>query len=290
MRVRLRVPMSRVAALAWVLVAIAATARPAVAAAPTAGPACAAQRAPNVLLRSKTARVSGTVSAASNAPLHFSGRVDVDTGNAELNIPFSDLLSGIPLGGRVTVRLVGDAVYADLHALYALAGTAPSGLEGQRWLRVDNFSIPISTPPLQGLLAAGGPGTIVELLRGAITCERVGTDTVAGLQAAHDRGTASARRGLTGEPETRRASLEPRLARLSGPITFDAWIDEQGRVRKLSASAQAAVPGTPGVIRFRVQLRFSAFGVPVGVEAPPPGETLGATPLPPSTAPTTPGP
>lgn len=171
----------------------------------------AAQRAPNALLRSKTARISRQVSAGSDAALHFTGRVDVETGNAELNIPFSDLLAGFPLSGRVTVRLVGDAVYADLHALYGLAGTAPSGLEGQRWLRVDDFAIPISTPPLQGLLAAGGPGTVVELLRGAVSCKRV-------------------------------------------------------------------------------QLRLSAFGVPVGVEAPPPGETLGEPPTVPTTEPVSPVP
>jgi hypothetical protein len=286
----MRVHTAPVAVLTGLLVALGATAPQAVASTPSAAPSCAAQRAPNALLRSKTVRISGQVSADSDAALHFSGRVDLETGNAELNIPFADLLAGLPLSGRVTVRLVGDAVYADLHALYGLAGTAPSGLEGQRWLRVDDFAIPISTPPLQGLLAAGGPGTVVELLRGAVTCKRVGTDDVAGIQAAHYRGTASARRGLTGAPETRRASLEPRLARVSGRITFDAWIDEQGRVRKLSMHTQAKIPGTGSVIGFDVQLRLSAFGVPVGVEAPPPGETLGEPPTVPATEPVSPEP
>ena len=242
------------------------------------------------MLGAKTARITGQVSSDSDAALHLTGRVDFETGNAELHIPFSDLLAGIPLSGQVTVRLVGDAVYADLHALYGLAGTAPSGLEGQRWLQVDDFAIPISTPPLQGLLAAGGPGTLVEVLRGATTCARVGTDTVDGVQATHYRGTASARRGLTGAPETRRRSLEPRLARVSGRITFDVWIDERGRVRKLAMNASATIPGTGSVIAFKLRLRFSAFGVAVGVVAPPPGETLGAVPTPPPAEPAIPPP
>jgi hypothetical protein len=279
-----------VVVLTSVLVGVAALGPTAVASAPVVSPECAAQRGPNVLLGAKTARINGQVSSDSDAALHFSGRVDFESGNAELHVPFSELLAGIPLSGQVTVRLVDDAVYADLHALYGLAGTAPSGLEGQRWLQVNDFAIPISTPPLQGLLAAGGPETVVELLRGAVTCERIGTDTVDGIEAAHYRGTASARRGLTGAPETRRTSLEPRLARVSGRITFDAWIDERGRVRKLSMNANATIPGTGSVIAFKVRLRLSAFGVPVGVEAPPPGETLGAVPTPPPTEPAIPPP
>lgn len=245
-----------------------------------------------MLLRKKTARLTARLSADSDtgAPLHLSGRVDFTTGNTEVRVPFADLAGGIPFSGDVTVRLVDGAVYVDLHALYGLAGTAPTGLEGQRWLRVDDIDeIPLATLALKGLLAAGGPGTVVELLRGVVTCERVGSGDVDGIKAAHYRGRIDVKRALTDAPESIRANLRARLEHVSGQVSFDAWIDEVGRVRKLDVSAAGDLP-TKGATVFHLVVRLSAFGVPVGVEAPPPGETLGATPLPPSTEPIFPTP
>jgi hypothetical protein len=245
-----------------------------------------------VLLRAKTARVNGRLSADTDSgePLHVSGRVDFTTGNAEVRVPFADLAGGVPFSGDVTVRLVDGAVYVDLHALYGLAGTAPTGLEGQRWLRVDDIDeIPLATQALQGVIAAGGPGTVVELLRGVQTCERVGTGDVDGIKAVHYRGRIDVKRALAGAPESIRTSLRARLAHVSGQVSFDAWIDEVGRVRKLDVTAAGDLP-TKGATVFHLVVRLSAFGVPVGVEAPPPGETLGATPLPPRTEPEIPAP
>jgi hypothetical protein len=141
--------------------------------------------------------------------------------------------------GRLTVTLPQDPAGAEEHrpitelltpgALFMKNRGA--GVPADKWVRVDTTTLS------DGNLVTGGatdPYAAAELLRGARTATYVGRTEVAGTPVRHYRGVAdiglAARGASAGNRKALRAAAK---GFATAEVPFDAYLDDQGRVRKV---------------------------------------------------------
>ncbi|MET9656875.1 hypothetical protein [Streptomyces sp. NPDC006510] len=174
--------------------------------------------------------------------------------------------------GRLTVVLPKDAAGQDEHrpitellapgALYMMNRGA--GVPTDKWVRVDTTAL------ADGNLVTGGvtdPMAAAELLRGARQVTYVGKTVLAGVPVRHYRGTADI--GLAARaaaPGSRGALAAAAKGFRKGMVPFEAYLDEQGRLRKVRHRFSFANEG-PAVEVVSTTL-FFGFGVPVSVQLP----------------------
>ncbi|MEV8456406.1 hypothetical protein AB0467_23670 [Streptomyces sp. NPDC052095] len=178
--------------------------------------------------------------------------------------------------GRLTVVLPQDAAGTDAHrpitellapgALYMKNRGA--GVPEDKWVRIDTTTL------ADGNLVTGGatdPMAAAELLRGARQVTYVGWTEIAGVRVRHYRGTAdlalAARRA---GPGSRAALAAAAKGFRTDAVPFDAYLDEQGRLRKVRHRFGFAGEG-PAVEVVSTTL-LSGFGAPVSVRLPAGGD------------------
>ncbi|MFD0340639.1 hypothetical protein ACFVH0_18500 [Streptomyces sp. NPDC127117] len=174
--------------------------------------------------------------------------------------------------GRLTVVLPKDAAGEDEHrpitellapgALYMMNRGA--GVPADKWVRVDTTTLE------DGNLVTGGvtdPMAAAELLRGARQVTYMGVTDLAGVAVRHYRGTADI--GLAAReaaPGSRGALAAAAKGFSRDTVSFDAYLDEQGRLRKVRHRFGFANEG-PAAEVVSTTLLFG-FGVPVSVRLP----------------------
>ncbi|MGW1844783.1 hypothetical protein [Streptomyces sp. NPDC001966] len=174
--------------------------------------------------------------------------------------------------GRLTVVLPEDAAGEDEHrpitellapgALYMMNRGA--GVPADKWVRVDTTTLE------DGNLVTGGvtdPMAAAELLRGARQVTYVEKTVLAGVPVRHYRGTADI--GLAAReaaPGSRGALAAAAKGFSRDTVPFDAYLDEQGRLRKVRHRFSFANEG-PAVEVVSTTLLYG-FGVPVSVRLP----------------------
>lgn len=170
--------------------------------------------------------------------------------------------------GRFVVVLPKDPAGAEEHrpitelmasgALYMKNRGA--GVPADKWVRIETASLS------DGNLVTGGatdPLAAAELLRGVRKASYVGETAVAGVEVRHYRGTADLPAAAKSASEGQRRALAAAAKGFSrSGVPFDAYLDEQGRLRKLRqhfSVANAEVASTT--------LLYD-FGAPVDVRLP----------------------
>ncbi|WP_103889589.1 hypothetical protein [Actinacidiphila yanglinensis] len=152
--------------------------------------------------------------------------------------------------GELVLLLPKDAVGKEEHkpitelmtpgALYMKNRGA--GVPAGKWVRVDTTRIP------DGNLVTGGatePLAAAELLRGAEDVTYAGTVRMQGVQVRHFRGTTDiARAARTASPAVRGPLAAAARGFTVTRVPFDAWLDPQGRLRKLSEQFTMTVSGS----------------------------------------------
>ncbi|MFR9800336.1 hypothetical protein ACL02U_31230 [Streptomyces sp. MS06] len=159
-------------------------------------------------------------------------------------------------GTRVTIR--GSGVYDFRHRLGRLTVVLPrdpagrsehrpitellapgalfmknrgAGVPADKWVRVDTAELS------DGNLVTGGatdPYAAAEVLRGTRSATYVGRGEVAGIEVLHYRGTADLAAAAEQASGAGRKPLEAAAKGFAtAMVPFDAYLDEQGRVRKL---------------------------------------------------------
>ncbi|MGI5436269.1 hypothetical protein ACQEV4_01835 [Streptomyces shenzhenensis] len=141
--------------------------------------------------------------------------------------------------GQLTVVLPQDPTGAAEHrpitellapgALYMKNRGA--GVPTDKWVRVDTATLS------DGNLVTGGatdPYAAAELLRGTRTATYVGLTEVGGTAVRHYRGTADLAAAARAASAGNRATLAAAAKGFAkAEVPFDAYLDEQGRIRKL---------------------------------------------------------
>ncbi|MFG2600347.1 hypothetical protein [Streptomyces sp. NPDC048462] len=174
--------------------------------------------------------------------------------------------------GRLRVVLPQDAVGKEEHlpitelltpgALYMMNRGA--GVPKDKWVRIDTTSL------ADGNLVTGGatdPMAAAELLLGARDVTYLGESDLAGVTVRHYRGTTDIGRAARQAPAPSRGALAAAAKGFrTDTVPFDAYLDEQGRLRKVRHRFSFANEG-PAVEVVSTTLLYG-FGSPVSVPLP----------------------
>jgi len=143
---------------------------------------------------------------------------------------------------------------------------AQAGLSGPKdWLKVDLAQLSQQGGGLSNLAAASpSPTTALVYLRGVKDAKKVGTESVAGVDATHYRVTADLQRAAARSSGSDKASAQEAM-QLTGRRTLpmDAWVDDDGYLRKV-AWAEHTSAGTGA----KVSMVLHDFHAPVKIEPP----------------------
>lgn len=177
--------------------------------------------------------------------------------------------------GQLLVMLPADAAGKDEHrpitellvpgALYMKNRGA--GVPADKWVRVDTTTL------ADGNLVTGGatdPLAAAELLRGVQEATYVGETEVAGTKVRHYRGTTDIGRAAKSASPAVRGALEAAAKGFSkDTVPFDAYLDEEGRLRKVRHRFTYV---NNGVIDVSSTTLLYGFGTPVTVVLPASGD------------------
>lgn len=177
--------------------------------------------------------------------------------------------------GRLKVVLPTDAAGADGHrpitellapgALYMKNRGA--GVPDDKWVRIDTTALK------DGNLVTGGvtdPMAAAELLRGAGDVTYAGKSELAGVTVHHYRGVADLDRAArAASPQSRGALSAAAKGFSKDAVPFDAYLDEEGRLRKVRHRFSFASEGPEAKeVTVVSTLLLYGFGVPVTVTLP----------------------
>lgn len=151
--------------------------------------------------------------------------------------------------------------------------------QGKQWLKMDLSSIGKSAGVDLGSLMQGNqddPGQMLSYLEATSDhVQELGTATVGGVQTTHYRGTVDLRKVVAQAPAGARAGMRKLMQTVTaslGTSTYpvDVWIDSSGLVRQISEH----LPQVSSSSEATFTMRFSKFGAPVRVTAPPASQTV----------------
>ncbi|MEV6435302.1 hypothetical protein [Streptomyces anulatus] len=231
---------------------------------------------------------SGRRSVSADRPLDLLGQaadVLVEAGGAETRTSMETAAGGTRVTirgqgaydfrrqmGRLKVVLPEDAAGADGHrpitellapgALYMKNRGA--GVPDDKWVRIDTTALK------DGNLLTGGvtdPMAAAELLRGAADVTYAGKSELAGVTVHHYRGVADlGRAARAASPQSRGALSAAAKGFSKDAVPFDAYLDEDGRLRKVRHRFTFSSEG-PEVSVVSTLLLYG-FGLPVSVTLP----------------------
>ncbi|MFE0629731.1 hypothetical protein ACFW3D_22555 [Streptomyces sp. NPDC058864] len=146
------------------------------------------------------------------------------------------------------------------------------GVPADKWVRVD------TTRLADGNLVTGGatdPLVAAELLRAAREVRRTGTETLDGVRVRHYQGvTDIADAARVASPLVRAELAAAAEGFTVTRVPFDAWLDEDGRLRKVrqrftfSNGGGAGVRSAPAQVTVVSTTGMYGFGAPVRVTLP----------------------
>ncbi|MGW5851492.1 hypothetical protein ACWFQ8_26705 [Streptomyces sp. NPDC055254] len=228
---------------------------------PAADPAAVVRGAADVLSRTGSARARTAMEMATGGTrvtIRGEGGVDFKTRMGQLLVMLPADVTGKPGHRPITELLAPGALYMKNRG---------AGVPADKWVRVDTTAL------ADGNLVTGGatdPMTAAELLRGAQEVTYVGETEVAGTKVRHYRGTTDIGRAARSASVEVRGALEAAAKGFStDTVPFDAYLDEEGRLRKVRHRFTYV---NNGVIDVSSTTLLYGFGTPVTVVLPPSGD------------------
>ncbi|MEU8600956.1 DUF1396 domain-containing protein [Streptomyces parvulus] len=176
-------------------------------------------------------------------------------------------------GQSAEIRLVDKAMYIGGGA------EAAKEMDGKTWMKFDLAALGAGGEELDQLGSASqadkNPATESTFLTGAKDVEKVGTETVDGVETTHYKGTvtlADLEKTLDGEDkatrEKRQKSLEQYEKMGLDKLTMDMWVDGDEHTKQFRMRGDAA----KGPLDMTIT--FLGFNEPVKVTAPPAKDTM----------------
>jgi hypothetical protein len=200
------------------------------------------QQSSRMLMETKTDVGAVSVDISGQGEFDYAKRV----GHFSLTMP-----GGV---GTIDEILQGDTLYLRIPTQGALYYTLP-------YSEVVGTQLGSSTDPTAGLQA---------LLAISNDVKRVGTETIRGAVTTHYRGTYDLKAAAAKVHGIAKRLLESTLASGAPTIVpFDAYIDGNGRLRKLDQSFSMTSPKLPGQkVHVQSTLELYDFGLAVSVQKP----------------------
>ncbi|MEU9284248.1 hypothetical protein AB0D57_05835 [Streptomyces sp. NPDC048275] len=224
----------------------------------------------------KLHRAAAALERAGSAKARTS--MEMATGGTRVTIRGEGVYDFTKQTGRLKVLLPQDPAGADEHrpitellapgALFMKNRGA--GVPADKWVRVDTATLP------DGNLVTGGatdPFAAAELLRGTRTATYVGKTEVAGAPVRHYRGTVDLGVAAKSASKGNRKAIEAAAKGFAtARVPFDAYLDEQGRIRKLRHRFSFVNGQQEGIVAVASTTLLYDFGVPADVRLPEPGD------------------
>lgn len=204
-----------------------------------------------------------------------------------------DLTTTTTVGGNVVEMIAGGVARTDGSAGETTVSMPASGLElrqrmvdGVMYMEMPQepgvfYSLRLDDLMDTSLAGSADPTQGLEMLRGASDdITEVGRESIRGADVTHYRGTVDISEALEMLKGALREQLEQVLATGGDGLPFDAWIDDDGRLRQLDQTMTLTMPQLPGQsIDVTSRLEMYDFGVSVDVVAPPAGAVRDGAPL-----------
>ena len=230
--------------------------------------------------------------------LHSTGVMDTTHKKVQLDFDAKELFGALLQGKNVpasvqssldqplTEIVDGAVLYLHFPLIAATAG------QGKEWMKLDLTKA--ANGALGDVVGSGGafgsdPSAFVQFLEGAGKVTQVGTEDVRGVHTTHFSGSYTMNDALSSLSADRRQRVEDALSALGIPdaarsteVPFDAWISDDGLVRRMQTtldfSKLAPNQKTPlGTMTTTIDL-FD-FGAPVNITIPTDDEVFDATAL-----------
>jgi hypothetical protein len=219
-----------------------------------ADPAAALHRAAGVLVRagsSKCTTIMESASGGTRLAIRGTGAFDYVTRRGRLMVTLPRDAAGAPEHIPITELVTPHALFMKNRG---------EGVPADKWVRVDTTSLS------DGNLVTGGatdPITAAELLRAAHGVTLVGEERLKGVRVRHYRGTTDiARAARTASPAASGALRAAARGFSVTEVPFDAYLDDQGRLRKVRQRFTFANVSVVSITE------LSGFGTPVTVTLP----------------------
>lgn len=175
--------------------------------------------------------------------------------------------------GEVQIRLLDQVMYI---------GGGPEmakEMDGKSWMKMDLSALGEDNPLNLDELGAGqttqNPAAESGFLAGAEDVEKVGTETIDGVETTHYKGTVSLddlRKGNEGESKALREQREKSIEQYEKmgveTLDMDMWIDGEDRTKQFRMQGEA--DGGP----LDMTITFLDYNQPVEIEAPPAEDTF----------------
>lgn len=229
-----------------------------------------------------TARLAVTTEirglAGNEEPLLAEGEgfVDFDGRRSSLVLDLASLLEaiGLPaLGGEVETRSIGDDRWLRSPFFNSVLGVQTE------WLLLDVTGTDAGEALGQlDALTGSDPSDQLRLVAGVDpgSVEEVGEEDVRGTGTTRYTATLDPQAALDAVPAADRERLAPVAEQLGTvPVDVELWIDDQGRIRRLTSNVP--LPPAAGGGNAAAQLDLFDFGVGVDVAAPPDGDVTPAS-------------
>ncbi|MEW2140048.1 hypothetical protein AB0892_26245 [Streptomyces sp. NPDC005409] len=228
---------------------------------PPADPAAVVRGAADALAKTGSARTRTAMEMATGGTrvtIRGEGGVDFKHRMGQLLVMLPADVKGKAEHRPITELLVPGALYMKNRG---------AGVPVDKWVRIDTTAL------ADGNLVTGGatdPLVAAELLRGAQEVTYVGETEVAGTKVRHYRGTTDIGRAARSAVPELRGALEAAAKGFStDAVPFDAYLDEEGRLRKVRHRFTYV---NNGVIDVSSTTLLYGFGTPVTVVLPASGD------------------
>jgi hypothetical protein len=225
-----------------------------------------------------TGLAGATGGGSDGMALTTTGAYDADRGLFQASLDTSALLAALPgsealgeVGPTIDAVIAGNDVYLDVSPLASVLGA--------EWVKVP-------LPDLageEGVASAIDPSTVLDALEGAgADMDEVGQEDVRGVATTHYAGSIDLQEAYDSIPADDRASLESTFGEMIDSFDLpdmpaEVWVDDEGLVRRVVVSVDAAEFGVPGLEQaggVKVTAEFFDIGEDVTIEVPPADQVL----------------
>lgn len=212
-----------------------------------------------------------TAVSGQTANIQGRGSVDFDNKQGELNLQLPTQLGG----SSASIQLVfqGSVYYMKSPAF---AQVLPPG---KTWVKIDLDELSKSSSAAMAQfaqLAQSDPSQFVDILRGAVQEEKIGTETINGQDTTHYQAKIDYQKAAEAGSIQMRSALEAaaqgiKKATGSYTVPIDVWIDSAGRLVRETVNVAVATSGVTA--KSNVTVNFSDYGTNVNVSPPSSSET-----------------
>ncbi|WP_128379824.1 hypothetical protein [Streptomyces cavernae] len=221
-------------------------------------------RAAGTLVREGSSKARTSMEMASGGTrvtIRGEGLYDFRNRRGRLRVLLPPGPEGVEGHRRITELLAPGALYMKNRG---------AGVPADKWVRVDTATLS------DGNLVTGGatdPLAAAELLRGARTATYVGRTELAGTAVRHYRGTADlAVAARVASAGSRGALGAAAKGFATAEVPFDAYLDDQGRMRKVRHRFSFVNDRHEGTVAVASTTLLFDFGAPVRVRLPGAGD------------------